>query len=123
MSENLFRIFDLSGVLALMKYSLLGLSCTKTKVNLYMEVSLKERRSRAPLRKKLDPVNIFFNQIFHIYSRGANNVYKIVNSNTDNMISDIIDKWEDKTGQSGEIQNVFILNHQTNININMLHSI
>ena len=46
-------------------------------------------------------------------------ISKFTCSNKDN-ISDIIDKREDKTGQSftnGELQNAFILNHQTNVNM------
>ena len=50
MSQDKFRIFDLSRISAFIKYIVYwGFLVHRPLVNLYMKVTLKERRSRAPL--------------------------------------------------------------------------
>ena len=76
-------------------------------------------------QKEIGPVNTLSNRIINIDSKGASKLYKNFNSNKVKIFLDITEKWENKTGirfTNHEIENSFILNHKSNVNMYMRYT-
>ena len=68
------------------------------------------------------PVNTFFNSIINIDRKGANKLYRILNSNKVNICSDLVVKWNHTTELhfgTDDFKQAFIVNHGTNVNMYM----
>ena len=64
----------------------------------------------------------FLNIITNLDVKGVSKLYKIRNSSKTNIITDIATKWKNKTGEeftNDEIEQAFIINHKSNINMYM----